>query len=463
MFGKMNLRKKLTKINLLSKGLSLCGLILLILFSVPQPYFVNLSHTQPLGSIQVAAQEANDNIVFSMFPACEEADLSTEGLTRCIREIVLFSFYIGIVVFFIRVAYIAIVSLSNPGNSSIYKGLKEAVYGLITGVVFIGMPITIMSLINPLSGQITFNFLEEINLGPEASLIDVTPSATGCPGFARCVETCVNTRSGGDKRNNCVSTCKSDYPNCEKCHEYIQDNGVGLASDDFQKCVSPTIEAGSGSRRSGSVAGESDVRTVDCGGGLVCEDMPRDEDMPEGYEDPEAIKCLIMAEAEQLGVTDRSHIAYILGTIQIETGYVTMTEYATTKQDGCGYEGRADLNNTQSCDGALFIGRGYVQLTGRGNYQKYTDIINNEFSDRFGTVDLVNDPGLVSRDPEIAAFITVHGMYNGSFTGVGLPDFGSGDTFNFERARTIVNDNDKNNVVAAEATKYLRDGFPSCN
>lgn len=60
--------------------------------------------------------------------------------------------------------------------------------------------------------------------------------------------------------------------------------------------------------------------------------------------------------------------------------------------------GRRELGNTQPGDGAKFIGRGFNGLTGRANYQSYSDLLR-----RNGTnADLVANPDLLYK-PEIAA------------------------------------------------------------
>lgn len=60
--------------------------------------------------------------------------------------------------------------------------------------------------------------------------------------------------------------------------------------------------------------------------------------------------------------------------------------------------GRKNLGNTQPGDGAKFIGRGFNGLTGRANYQSYSDLLR-----RNGTnADLVANPDLLYK-PEIAA------------------------------------------------------------
>ena len=42
------------------------------------------------------------------------------------------------------------------------------------------------------------------------------------------------------------------------------------------------------------------------------------------------------------------------------------------------YDGRKDLGNTQAGDGCRFKGAGYIQLTGRYNYQKFANFIGDQ-------------------------------------------------------------------------------------
>ena len=43
----------------------------------------------------------------------------------------------------------------------------------------------------------------------------------------------------------------------------------------------------------------------------------------------------------------------------------------------CRYEGRSDLGNTQPGDGSRFRGAGYIQVTGRFNYQSFADHVGD--------------------------------------------------------------------------------------
>ena len=46
--------------------------------------------------------------------------------------------------------------------------------------------------------------------------------------------------------------------------------------------------------------------------------------------------------------------------------------------NGWAYEGRRDLGNTQPGDGPRFKGAGYLQLTGRANYQNFANYIQDQ-------------------------------------------------------------------------------------
>lgn len=87
-------------------------------------------------------------------------------------------------------------------------------------------------------------------------------------------------------------------------------------------------------------------------------------------------------------LTSAPMVAYALGTIAAETaGFEPITEYRskynTRKTAFDRYEGRASLGNVHPGDGARFPGRGFIQLTGRSNYQRY--------GERLG-IDLINHP-----------------------------------------------------------------------
>lgn len=154
---------------------------------------------------------------------------------------------------------------------------------------------------------------------------------------------------------------------------------------------------------------------------------------------------IIIAECIRQGVTDPSHVAYILATAYHESDrFNTLEEYA----DGSAYEGRDDLGNNQPGDGPRYKGRGYVQLTGRVNYEKYAELTGKP---------LVEQPEILQQDAGLAAFVLVHGSKTGHFTGVSLDDFGSGGSFDFVGARAIINGDVATNggMIADYAQEYL--------
>jgi predicted chitinase len=87
----------------------------------------------------------------------------------------------------------------------------------------------------------------------------------------------------------------------------------------------------------------------------------------------------------------------------------------------------------RTCDFLVFIGRGYVQITGRANYHQFSNLPT------LGTVDLEANPDRAS-EPDIAAGIMVLGMRDGLFRGGHkLADYDLATTWDATHARNIVN------------------------
>lgn len=149
---------------------------------------------------------------------------------------------------------------------------------------------------------------------------------------------------------------------------------------------------------------------------------------------------LILAETGARGLSTEQ-TAYVLATARWESLMGNaMQEFAS----GAAYEGRLDLGNTQPGDGVRYKGRGFVQITGRTNYQAW--------SNRLG-VDLVGQPSL-AQVPEHAVKILVGGMIVGTFTGYRLSDFITTSETDFVGARRIVNGLDRAHDIADFAEEY---------
>ena len=151
---------------------------------------------------------------------------------------------------------------------------------------------------------------------------------------------------------------------------------------------------------------------------------------------------VIVQEAQRQGVTNKAQLAYILATSVHESGAgAHMEEFAS----GRAYEGRPGLGNSQPGDGMRYKGRGYVQITGRRNYQ--------DWSRRLG-VDLVNNPE-AAENPRIAAQILVGGMRQGTFTGRRLDQYINDNQTDFNGARRTVNGNDRAGRISDIAQRLL--------
>jgi len=157
--------------------------------------------------------------------------------------------------------------------------------------------------------------------------------------------------------------------------------------------------------------------------------------------DKSAAAIIEAARAKQLS---NAQIAYVLATAEHESdSFKTLEEYSSGTQ----YEGRADLGNTRPGDGARFKGRGYVQLTGRLNYTRYSEISG---------LQLARLPIIVMNWPALSVFIIVDGMLRGVYTGRRLADFVNRSKQDFFNARQVINGHDRAEKIADQASDWLR-------
>lgn len=215
----------------------------------------------------------------------------------------------------------------------------------------------------------------------------------------------------------------------------------------------------------------------------------------------------ILAECAAAGVTDPNQVAYILATAQHESGFgkekysrsVSLVEdnnKYTQNADGTwsakhhltgntvtanseaeldtlywntAYGNRTDLGNRPGTnDGSDYRGRGFVQLTGRDNYSKMTDILQEQgytytvdgvtYGTKENPIDLLKHPEHVNLAPDLAARILVEGMVRGTFTTKKLDDYIDGDDVDFFNARKIINGKDKASDIEKIAIKYSESG-----
>jgi len=146
-----------------------------------------------------------------------------------------------------------------------------------------------------------------------------------------------------------------------------------------------------------------------------------------------------------------SWTAYGLATAYHETAH---TMQPVVEQGGAAYFMRmydpeglrpavaARLGNTETGDGCMFCGRGYVQLTGRANYL------------RAGVLDAPDH----ALDPATAAEILERGMREGWFSGRRLADVlplgGRATRRQFIAARRVVNGQDRAGLLADYALRF---------
>lgn len=135
----------------------------------------------------------------------------------------------------------------------------------------------------------------------------------------------------------------------------------------------------------------------------------------------EAVEAIVV-ECLAQGVTQPEQIAYVLATAEHETGGTMLPNIEA------GYL-KNPLRYLRKLRYYPYYGRGLAHLTWRGNYLKYERLLG---------LPLVANPDLALRF-DVAAFILVHGMRTGEFTGKKLSDYINGLHVDLINARRIVN------------------------
>ena len=94
-----------------------------------------------------------------------------------------------------------------------------------------------------------------------------------------------------------------------------------------------------------------------------------------------------------------------------------------------------------------YYGRGYVQITWKENYEKFSKLFDEDF---------VNFPDKML-EPKWAAKTIVIGMRDGLFTGVSLDDVTNSELIvDYKKARRIINGTDKADIIATMAVDIYK-------
>jgi predicted chitinase len=145
----------------------------------------------------------------------------------------------------------------------------------------------------------------------------------------------------------------------------------------------------------------------------------------------------IKGQCQAMGIGLPTQVAYVLATAQWETA---QTFKPVKEAFWLSEEWRK--NNLSYYP---YYGRGYVQLTWKANYKKYSDLLG---------VNMVDNPDQAMR-PEIALFVLVHGFKVGTFTGRKITDFITAERTDFLGARSCINGEDQKDKIAALAQNFL--------
>ena len=163
----------------------------------------------------------------------------------------------------------------------------------------------------------------------------------------------------------------------------------------------------------------------------------------------------LLTEWQQLQGTDEHQLAYILGTVYHEAGkgmYPVREGFTATNAQAVQYvtdmyKRRGISRNYAIPDpatGQSYYGRGFVQITWKGNYATFEKLLH---------MPLIDNPDLALKT-SVSAAIAVRGMTEGLFTGKKLSNYFNADSCDWVNARRIINGTDRAETIAAYAQKF---------
>jgi len=103
---------------------------------------------------------------------------------------------------------------------------------------------------------------------------------------------------------------------------------------------------------------------------------------------------ILNSVAAAYDIVNQHRLAAWLATLAVESGEL---RYEQEIASGAAYEGRVDLGNTYPGDGERFKGRGRIQITGRTNYDKYTQYLKG--NPHLPFIDFIQDPLALATEP----------------------------------------------------------------
>jgi len=142
----------------------------------------------------------------------------------------------------------------------------------------------------------------------------------------------------------------------------------------------------------------------------------------------------ITKEAKLQGITNVNAFAYIIATAHWESHLTPINEIGGPRKRY-----------------APYYGRGFVQLTWKTNYEKFSKLLKSE---RGWNNDIVNRPEQ-ALNPDFSAFVIVYGMKYGTFTGKKLSDYFTASSSDWIKARRMINGNDKATTIGSLGRQHV--------